>query len=252
MKIHARKLGLGSVLLVGLFATAPVHADLTHRYSFTTDASDSVGTANATLMGAATVSGGQLQFNNPNFTAGVGTNPTTDGYATLPPSILPSSGSATIEEWMTIQGSGFFAESYSFSNSNNDANPPTGAGGQYLLHAISAPQPASPPGGANTGGDHVEQTINGYSLGQQSDAYETTPGIGAFGGGYMDNGDTYFSATVIDGTAGTLSYYLWDTTERASAVFKRRFLLSLSAHIASPTPIWVAPRSPSTTFSAAR
>jgi PEP-CTERM motif len=230
MKMHARKLGLGSVMLVGLFATAPVHADLTHRYSFTTDASDSVGTANATLMGPATVSGGQLQFNNPDFTAGVGTNPTTDGYATLPASILPSSGSATIEEWMTIQGSGFFAESYSFSNSNNDANPPTGAGGQYLIHAISAPQPTTPPGGTNTGGDHIEQTVNGYSLGEQSDAYETTPNLGAVGGGYMDDGDTYFSATVIDGIAGTLSYYLWDITQGIGGLQETIPAISLSSY----------------------
>jgi hypothetical protein len=211
--MQKRHIKLGTFLLAGLYWAGPVHADLIHRYSFTTNANDSVGSANATLMGAATVSGGQLQFNNPDFTAGVAVNPTTDGYATLPASVLPSSGSATIEEWMTIQGSGFFAESYSFSNSNNDANPPTGAGGQYLIHAISAPQPATPPGGANTGGDHIEQTLNGYSLGEQSDAYETTPNLGADGGGYMDDGDTYFSATVIDGTDGTLSYYLWDITE---------------------------------------
>jgi hypothetical protein len=210
-----RYIQIGSILLAGLTAS-PLFGDLIHRYSFTTNANDSVGSANGTLVGRATVSGGQLQMNNPDFSPGIGaaTNPDpNDGYLTLPPSILPSSGSATIEEWMTIQGSGFFAESYSFSNSNNDANPPTGTNGQYLIHAISAPQPTSPPGGANTGGDHIEQTVNGYSSGQQSDAYETTPGLGAVGGGYMDNGDTYFSATVIDGAAGTLSYYLWDITE---------------------------------------
>lgn len=201
---------------IGMLTPLAVRADLIHRYSFTTDASDSVGTDNGTLVGRATVSGDQLQMNNPNFSPGIGaaTNPDpNDGYLTLPPSILPSSGSATIEEWMTIQGSGFFAESYSFSNSNNDANPPTGAGGQYLLHAISAPQPATPPGGAGTGGDHIEETLNGYSTGQQIDAYETTPNLGAAGGGYMDNGDTYFSATVIDASTGLLSYYLYDITE---------------------------------------
>jgi hypothetical protein len=41
-------------------------ATLTHRYSFTTDASDSVGHADGTLQGAATVSGGQLHLTGAN------------------------------------------------------------------------------------------------------------------------------------------------------------------------------------------
>ncbi|HEX4053625.1 MAG TPA: PEP-CTERM sorting domain-containing protein [Tepidisphaeraceae bacterium] len=214
MKMHIRHSGIGcGVLLIGLLGVAPVHADLTHRYSFNDGtANDSVGSANGTLVNSATVSGGQLQLNNPEFS--VGGDPDPNGYLSLPASILPSSGSATIEEWFTFQGSGFFAESYTFSNGNNDnpADQPTGAGGEYLIHAISAPQPVTPPGGANTGGDHVEQTINGYSTGDATDAYETTPNIGADGGGYLDDGETFMSATVIDAAAGTLSYYLYDVS----------------------------------------
>jgi PEP-CTERM motif len=195
--------------VAGLSLAVSARADLIHRYSFNDGtADDSVGAANGTLENAATVSGGQLQLNNPDFSPG--TAPDTNGYLSLPASILPTSGSATIEEWFTIQGSGFFAESYTFTNGNNDASQPTGPGGEYLIHAISAPQPATPPGGANTGGDHIEQTLNGYSTGQQTDAYETTPNVGAFGGGYLDDGETFMCATVIDGTAGTLSFYLYD------------------------------------------
>jgi hypothetical protein len=195
---------------IGLVAVSPVHAVVTHRYSFTTDASDSVGGANGTVNGVATVAGGQLQLNNPNFTAGFAVNPN-DGFATLPASILPTSGSATIEEWFTAQGSGFFAESYTFTNAVSGGFQPTGAGGQYLIQAISAPQPAVPPGGANTGGNHIEETLGGYSTGVQVDAYGTTPGMGAGGGGYLDIGDTYMAATVI-AADGTLSYYLYDIT----------------------------------------
>jgi len=202
---------------VSLLAISPVHAQLAHEYSFSTPAGvggtivDSVGGANGTANGVATISGGQLQLNNPDFSAGIATNPN-DGFGALPASILPTSGSATIEEWFTVQGSGFFAQSYSFSNAVSGGYQPTGAGGEYLLHAISAPQPATPPGGANTGGNHVEETVNGYSLGDQIDAYGTTPGMGYLGGGYLDEGDTYMSATVIS-ASGTLSYYLYDITE---------------------------------------
>ena len=186
-------------------------ADLIHEYSFNDGTvNDSVGSANGTLVGTLgggpTVSGGQLQLNNPNF------SPTgsADNYLSLPASILPSSGSATIEEWFTFTGSGFFTESWAFSNNQNDSNPPGASNGQYLMGVISAPQPGSPPGGPNTGGSHISQSLAGYGGGAETDAYGTTPGVGAGGGGYLDDGETFMSATVIDGVAGTLSYYLYD------------------------------------------
>jgi hypothetical protein len=197
---------MGSVVALAACATT-AQAQLAHRYSFTTDASDSVGGANGTLVNSATVSGGQLQLNNPNFTAGG--NPDPNGFLSLSPSILPSSGAATIETWFTFTGSGFFTEAWTFSN-GTDAAPPVG--GQYLMDTISAPQPAGTPGqGNNTGGNHIVESLNGYNPGPEIDAYGTTPGMGAVGGGYLDNGDSCFSAVVI-GADGTLSYYLYDIT----------------------------------------
>ena len=185
-------------------------AGLTHLYTFNDGtANDSVGGANGTLVGSIgggpTISGGLLQLNNPNF-SGPGS---AENYLALPPSILPTSGSATIEEWFTFTGSGFFTEAWTFSDNANDSNPPGASSGQYLMGVISAPQPASPPGGANTGGSHISQSLAGYA-GGETDAFETTPGVGAGGGGYLDDGETFMMATVIDGGAGTLSYYLYD------------------------------------------
>jgi hypothetical protein len=199
-------------LAAGLFVAAPLHADdLIHRYSFTTDASDSVGGANGTLMNAATVSGGQLQLNNPPFTGGK--TPDTNGFLSLPASIMPTSGSVTIEEWFTFQGSGFFTESYAFSNNANDTNPPGANNGQYLMHAISAPQ-----GGPNpsAGGNHIAQATNGFAGPPgETDAFSTTPGVGAGTppGGFLDDGETFMCATVIDANAGTLSYYQFDLSQ---------------------------------------
>jgi hypothetical protein len=216
LSVRSRELmtiGLAVAAISAIFA-ATSQAALTHRYSFTTDASDSVGAANGTLKNVATVSGGKLQMNNPAF-------PDTSvprGYLSLPPSILPSSGSATIEEWFNFGGSGFFTEAYTFTDHNDvgagPTNPPGANVGQYLMHAISAPQPASPPGGAGTGGSHIAQAASGYAgsltppPGPETDAFETTPGLGAVGGGYLDDGQTYMATTVIDGVAGTLSYYV--------------------------------------------
>jgi PEP-CTERM motif-containing protein len=194
------------VALAACVTTA--QAQLAHRYSFTTDASDSVGGANGTLVNSANVSGGQLQLNNPNFSGSTSGQPDPHGYLSLPTSILPGSGAATIETWFTFTGSGFFTEAWTFSN-GSDAAPPFG--GQYLMDTISAPQPASPPGGPNTGGNHIVEALNGFNPGPETDAFGTTPGMGAGGGGYLDNGDSCFSAVVIDG-AGNLSYYLYDIT----------------------------------------
>ncbi|HEY2761019.1 MAG TPA: PEP-CTERM sorting domain-containing protein, partial [Pirellulales bacterium] len=52
----------------------------------------------------------------------------------------------------------------------------------------------------------------------ETDAFETTPGFGAGGGGYLDDGETFMAATVIDGTAGTLSYYLYRTSDGAGGL----------------------------------
>lgn len=66
-------------------------AILTHRYSFTSDASDSVGGANGTLVGTAVVTNGQ-----------VGLDGGSGDYVSLPPGLLSSYRSATLDLWATI------------------------------------------------------------------------------------------------------------------------------------------------------
>ena len=194
--------------MLAIFAST-TRADITHRYSFTTDASDTgtVGGANGTLQNVATVAGGQLQMNNPAFP----NNSVPRGYLSLPPSILPSSGSVTIEQWFTFGGSGFFTEAYTFTNHNDTGsgptNPPGAGNGQYLVNTISNPDNltgTSVPGA----GSSVAQATTGFNPGNESCAFGSTVGLGFAGGGYLDNGETYMAATVIDGAAGTLSYYL--------------------------------------------
>jgi hypothetical protein len=192
---------------------ALAHADLTHRYSFNDGTTnDSVGGVNGVLVGTvgggSTVSGGMLNLNNPNFS---GTS-AAQNYMSLPGSVVPASGSATFEGWFNFGGSGFFTELFSATNSNSDANPPGSNTGQYLMGTISAPQPATPPGGAGTGGSHVDESLAGYA-GGEIDAYESTPGVGAGGGGYLDDNENFFYSVVIDGTANTLSYYLYDASQ---------------------------------------
>jgi hypothetical protein len=80
-------------------------AVLTHRYSFNTDASDSVGSANGTLQGAATISGGQLQLTGAN-----------SDYLQLPSGMLTNYGSVTIDTWVNLGAAQNWARLFEFAD----------------------------------------------------------------------------------------------------------------------------------------
>lgn len=85
---------------------------LVHRYSFTSDASDSIGGANGTLMGDASVSGGQLVLDG-----------STGCYLSLPASQIniATNTSATFEAWVTFNDPATWAYLFGFGNTNDGA-----------------------------------------------------------------------------------------------------------------------------------
>jgi len=79
--------------------TLSVKADLVHRYDFTTDASDSVGTANGTIVGAVTLSGGAAVTDGGNGAVN-GEWSLGNAYVALDSSAVAGiTGSFTIETW---------------------------------------------------------------------------------------------------------------------------------------------------------
>lgn len=82
---------------------------LTHRYSFTSDTSDSVGAANGTLQGTATVSGGSLILDG---------NP--GSYVELPPGLLGGYDAATIDTWVTFNTAQTWARLWYFGDDRAD------------------------------------------------------------------------------------------------------------------------------------
>ena len=92
---------------ITVFASPPV---LAHRYSFTSDASDSIGGANGTLHGTATVSGGQLVLDG-----------SSGCYLSLPGSLIniSTNPAVTIEAWVTFGNATAWAELFAFGNTNN-------------------------------------------------------------------------------------------------------------------------------------
>jgi hypothetical protein len=212
------------IAIWGLHSMSPIasHAALSHRYSFTAGAADSVGTAHGSLQGAATVSGGVLNFNNPTFAAPAPGR----GYLSLPASIMPTNGSVTIEQWFTFGASGYAAQAYSFRSS-----PGAQSSGQFLMHTISTPLPDNAPGGPNTGGSHVTQGLFGWGGPPPATyAHHTTPGLGVLGQGFLDDGQSYMAATVIDGSAGTLSYYIYRLSDGAGGLQQTIPAIPLSAY----------------------
>ncbi|MEX2093570.1 MAG: PEP-CTERM sorting domain-containing protein [Pirellulales bacterium] len=89
-RIHVALILLAAILM-SISLAVPARAVLTHRYDFTTNANDSVGTAHWTVNGGAAVSGGQVNFDG------------VDDYLSRASTIMPTGGaeSATIEVWGT-------------------------------------------------------------------------------------------------------------------------------------------------------
>lgn len=131
-------------LAVFLLCCAAGKATLIDRYSFTTDASDSVGGNNGTLEGTATVSGGALQLDG------------TAGYVSLPSDFVSGLHSFTMEVWFTWSDNGAWSRLFDFGSSqtnfmyltprNGDTDTPlfgiattTGS-----LHTVTSPDPIAP------------------------------------------------------------------------------------------------------------
>ncbi len=74
---------IGGVLGLALL-TAPCRADLIHYYPFTVDVSDAAGSANGTLLGGASVSGGVLHLDGVN------------DYVQFAQDLVPTSGSYSV------------------------------------------------------------------------------------------------------------------------------------------------------------
>jgi hypothetical protein len=84
-------------------------AALKHRYSFTADASDSVGHADGTLEGAAGISGGQVRLN--------GTRGT---YVNLPGGLVAGCRAVTFEFWVTLGANKSWARVFDQGSTNGD------------------------------------------------------------------------------------------------------------------------------------
>lgn len=119
--------GLGSTTVTASYAgftatqtvtVVPPNVVLVHRYGFTNDASDSVGGANGTLNGAATITAGSAVLDGSSGT-----------FVGLPVGVLTNLTAITFETWLTNSTSPDNVCQFQFSSG-------LGTGGSYLRHVI--------------------------------------------------------------------------------------------------------------------
>src|SRR5512140_214896 len=87
-------------------------AGLAHRYSFTSDATDSISGADGILHNSVTVSGGAASF-----TGTMPSGPACD-FIELPPGLISNYTSVTFEFWANAGPNGNWEELYAFGNQN--------------------------------------------------------------------------------------------------------------------------------------
>src|SRR5277367_276845 len=107
----------GSLALCLILSPAALFAQtLQHRYSFASDASDSVGTANGTVVAP---SGGTAATISSGLTLPGGGGGGYSGYLSLPSGILTTTTNLTIECWVTQNGANEWGTIWDFGNNGN-------------------------------------------------------------------------------------------------------------------------------------
>ena len=154
------KQSVSTIFLVALLFSLQVSAqpaNLTHLYTFTSDASDSVGGANGVLEGNAMVTNGALALDGVN------------SYLALPANLVSGYNAITIEAWVTDSGSSAWSRIFDFGNSTSDymfLSLPAGDG--FLRGACTV---------SGGGGEQVlEWTGNRPPVGQESQIAWTLDG----------------------------------------------------------------------------
>ncbi len=135
---------------VATLTVQAVDATLAHRYSFTADAQDSVGTAHGSLVNGATIVGGAVVLDGINQ------------YVDLPNGLVAGYNNITVEAWLIDNTVGNWARLWDFGNSSGGEDFPIGAGPVGTQYMFVTPQ--SSWGGSLRG----SYTVSGGGAGEQT------------------------------------------------------------------------------------
>ncbi len=183
------------------------HPALAHRYSFSSDARDSIGMSHGALMGYATVTNNSLNLNG---TAGT--------YVNLPGGLVSGSSAVTIEFWAAFGADGNWSRVFDFGNINGGSgqnflfySPHTSLAGQGLsLSTPAATVNFYPPGTLDNRKVHVVCIVdptnnycavytNGVLEGALTNALPALSGVStawSFIGRSLFSADAWLNATI--------------------------------------------------------
>lgn len=177
-ELRALKVGSATVSAVSGGTTNSITIDVTepslvHRYTFASNANDSVGTAHGTLQNGAAITDGEVVLPGGTTSADPGT-----AYVDLPNNLLTNFTAITVEAWFTDTGSGTWARIWDLGNS---------AGGEDIADNGSRYMFLTLPNGAGNlagnirindrGGDHtVEWVGNRPPVGEEAHVVWSTDG----------------------------------------------------------------------------
>jgi len=163
--------------IFGSLQTAPASTGgLLHRYDFTSNANDSVGSAHGTLKGSATISGGKLTTSATDGSLNAGSPK--NGVQLPPSAVAGITGPFTIESWFIANFGGGYTTLFSFSGNNT---------GSYVL--------ATPARGNSPYASTISVIGGGGSFAEQQASEQ-----------YQDNGALHQMTVTYDGAV--LSYYI--------------------------------------------
>lgn len=198
MKALGKLLWVGAHLILGVSASAAV---LIHRYPFSTDCDDAVGTAHGVIQGNAVLSDGALVLSG------------TNASVLLPVNLLTNFGSASLEVWFADDPvNGTNAQIFSFNGAQSQLS--YALGGETVFKAGTTSSIVNlkfpPVGGTNHliwAQDEPSQAVRIYVNGQlaieRTNVLATPAMMGAtltnrIGGGATTNRITNFRGRILD------------------------------------------------------
>ncbi len=174
-----------AIACVGLGLAFSANAQLLHRYDFSVDGSDSVGTAHGTLVNTATITGGALVTAGGNGTVNGNWNANGPRLTLDPSAVAGITGAFTIEDWFTCTtGWPKYDTLYAFSDNTID----------NYIHAAPVRGYSPWPSGIGIigGGGITRPQTNVWDL--------------VLNGIYLDQGGPHQTVLTYDGT--TFKYYV--------------------------------------------
>jgi len=191
-----------ALLLAAALPAIPAQAGLTHRYSFSEAsglvATDSIGGANGTLAGGASLSGGKVVLAN----TGSSNDVTTGQYVDLPNNIAKTTN-VTVEGWATWNGGNQWSRIFDFGTNTGGEEVPGSTTSGYTGTSYFF---VSPRQGNDSGNGRNDNYGSEFNQGGSVFASDAPDAAHDFNRG-QPAASHHFALTIAGGAGGNMTLY---------------------------------------------